>query len=147
MGDNYCWGVRNDKVDDFLNEHSNQINEIQIDNIKKAQDILTIPNNMGGVAMWWIICKDKKLELIAEDDFWDKYGEHNKLIKNSDEDDDNYYTETGIADLEDYIPQDLWEEQQEERRRAALSQVGGGKKKKRSKKSKLSKKLKRSKKK
>ena len=69
MGDDYFWGVRNDIIYDFLDDNKQQIDPIQLDNIKKVLEILTIPDKLGEIAVWWIICKGKKLELTVEDEF------------------------------------------------------------------------------
>ena len=124
------WAVRNKEIYDFLNEHGNQIDQIQKNDIHNKLNNSPPPDNIRGIDMWWIICKDHELEVIPEDDFWEIYG-NNELIENN-EDNNNNWDTTGIAYLKACNP----------------PQDGGSKKKrsKKNKKKKLSKKLKRSKK-
>ena len=38
MRDNYMWAVRNKEIYDFLNEHGNQIDQIQKNDIRNKQN-------------------------------------------------------------------------------------------------------------
>ena len=70
MGDNNFWGVRNDKIRDFIEIHEDDMLSIkEINKINKIND----PTNKE---IWWIIQKNCTPQQVNAEDIPEFYGDH-----------------------------------------------------------------------